>query len=227
MAITARNVVDRAKTALLDETGVRWPDTELIGHLNDGQREIVKFKPEANTVNESVQLVAGTKQSLPAGAISLVDLTRNMGADGETPGDIIHECPKKTLDAILPGWHKTTTSASALHFCFDERDPKTFYVYPPQPATGMGYVEQLRADNPTDCTLASHDGASTGDPDSGLSLADEYANDLFTWIMAQAHAKETEAASAGKAAGYLQVFMQSLGIKEMAEAKTEPQKSLC
>jgi len=225
MAKTARQVVDDAKTALLDETGVRWGDKELLDYLNDGQREIVKYKPEANTVNESVQLVAGTKQTLPAGAVCLIDLTRNMGADGATPGDIIHECPKKTLDAILPGWHKSIPSASALHFCFDERDSKTYYVYPPQPASGMGYVEQVRADNPTDCTLADHDGTSTGDSDSNLSLPDEYANDLYHFVLHRAHSKETEAASTQKAAFHLQAFGQGLGVLDLAEQKVEPRKS--
>lgn len=214
MAIKTRQVVDRAKTALMDETGVRWGETELIGYLNDGQREIVKYKPEANTVNEPVLLVPGTKQSLPAGTVALIDINRNMGADGSTPGDIIHETSKRTLDAILPGWHKGISSATALHFCFDERDPKTFYVYPPQPASGMGYVEMVRSANPADCSLADN-----------LSLADEFANDLHHYILFRAHSKETEAASPAKAAGYLQAFGQSLGIKELAEQKTEPRKS--
>lgn len=225
MPIKARQVIDRAKTTLLDETGVRWDDGELLNYLNDGQREIIKYKPEAGTVNSSVQLVAGTKQSLPAGSVALVEVTRNMGADGNTPGDIIHEVPMKTLDAILPGWHRAIPSQCALHFCFDDRNPKIFYVYPPQPATGMGYVELVRVENPADCTLADYDGVDTGSTDSDLTLADEYANDLYHFVLYRAHSKETEAASTQKAAFHLQAFGQGLGVLDLAEQKVEPRKS--
>jgi hypothetical protein len=111
-----------------------------------------------------------------------------------------------------------------LHFCFDEREPKIYFVYPPQPATGMGYVEILRAENPVNCTLADYDGVATGAADSDLTLADEYVNDLGNYLRYRAHSKETEAGSTQKAVFYLQAFGQSLGVQELAEQKVEPRK---
>jgi hypothetical protein len=212
MAKTAQQVVDMAKVTLLESgTGIRWTETELLGYLNDGQREIVKLKPDANAVHAAVQMVAGTKQSLPSAAISLIELARNLGTDGTTPGAAIRPISRQTLDMVLPNWHAAAVNTKVEYYCFDERDPKVFWVFPPQPASGQGYVEQVRADNPADCVLA--------DP---LALGDEYANDLYHFILHRAFAKETEEGSPARAAGYLQAFMQGLGVAELAEQKTQP-----
>lgn len=46
--IIARTVIEKVQTILQDKTGVRWPaEDELLGWLNDGQREVVIFKPNA------------------------------------------------------------------------------------------------------------------------------------------------------------------------------------
>jgi hypothetical protein len=214
MAKTANQVIAAAQKILLDDTGVRWPATELLSYLNDGQREIVTLKPEANTVATPLQLAAGTRQSLPAGGVMLFAVTRNLGTDGQTPGPVVAEIPQQTLDAVLPGWHMAAPSATVLHFCFEERDPKRFLVYPPQPSANRGYVEVLHSALPAECTL-----------EGALSLADEYANLLGDYVLSRAYAKDTEAGSDAKAAGYRQSFLQGLGVKEVAEAKNEPAKS--
>jgi hypothetical protein len=52
---TAQDVIDRARELINDVassfvSGFRWSDAELLRWLTDGQREIVKLKPEANAV---------------------------------------------------------------------------------------------------------------------------------------------------------------------------------
>ena len=54
------------------------------------QREIVTFKPAANAVIGSVLLTPGsTRHALPAGTVALIDVPRNLGAAGTTPGRAI------------------------------------------------------------------------------------------------------------------------------------------
>ncbi len=224
MAITARYVMDTAKTQLLDETGVHWPDVELLRYLNDGKREIAKYLPHACTETDVLVLSAGTRQSPPADVMVLVDVVRNMGTTGTDPGRAITPIDKTILDVVLPEWHNVTPKAEVLHYCYDRRNPREFYVFPPQPPTGTGQVEVVFGVLPDDSTVSSLDGTATGQPNSDIFIPDEYANALLTFILHRAHAKETEAGSLAKSAAYLQGFIQAMGAKETGKVATEPQK---
>src|SRR3546814_10752016 len=56
--ITAKSLITIAQTLLQDATSVRWPRAELLGYLNDGQRETVLLKPEACVTNAAALLTA-------------------------------------------------------------------------------------------------------------------------------------------------------------------------
>ena len=63
MSVSVQSVIDRVQVTLQDTTGVRWPvANELVLWVNDAQREIALFKPDASAQNETITLVAGTKQ---------------------------------------------------------------------------------------------------------------------------------------------------------------------
>lgn len=136
--ITAQNLVDRAGVLIQDATNVRWPQSELLNWLNDGQREIVLLKPEASVKNVAWALQGdSTKQTLPPDGVMLINVHRNMGSAGQTVGTAIRVVDKEVLDSQSPTWHSDTNSVGYVrHFTFDPRDPKTFYVYPKAPTTG-------------------------------------------------------------------------------------------
>lgn len=210
--ITAQTQVERARIIIQDDTGVRWPDSELLGWLNDGQREIVVLKPDSSVNNENLQLVEGTKQEIPAAGISLVDVIRNMGTDGSSPGKSVRLINRKVLDEQLPDWHSATPNAVADHFAFDDRDPKHFYVYPPQPSVNQGYVEIVYSSSPADAAL--------GDV---ISVDDVYANALVDYMLYRAYSKDKDyAGNGGRASAHYQAFLRALGLKEQAERATEP-----
>ncbi|MDO8310527.1 MAG: hypothetical protein Q7T25_01160, partial [Sideroxyarcus sp.] len=110
MTISIASLLLRAGDLLQDVTNIRWTQDELLRWLNDGQRAIVLERPEATAVNTSVLLVAGTKQTLPALGLRLLDLPRNMGVGGSTPGRAIRLVQREVLDAQLPDWHSMTAS---------------------------------------------------------------------------------------------------------------------
>ena len=154
--VTVASLMGKASIILKDDDQTRWPTTELLGWINDGQREIVLYKPNACTKNISVPTVAGTKQTLPTDGVQLVDISRNMGASpGTTPGRAIRLTYREILDVREPDWHTKTPSAVVQHFTYNPLDPKTYYVYPPQPATGMGYVDMVYAAIPDDCVIGT------------------------------------------------------------------------
>ena len=65
MALTGTNLLSRIRDILQDTTSVRWPEAEILRYINDAQREIVNYRPESSAKTDNVQLVAGTKQTLP------------------------------------------------------------------------------------------------------------------------------------------------------------------
>lgn len=209
--IIAQSIVDKAEATLFDDANVRWAETELLGHLNDGQRELVAIKPDANPVNAVLQLVAGTRQALPAPGTQLFKVVRNMGLDGATPGRVITPISMETLDRMRPDWHTDTADAQAQHYMEDPRDASTFYVYPPQPEA-PGQVEVVYAATPTDVAI--------GAP---ISVDDIYATALYYFIMARAHSKETPGADVGKAAGYYNLFLGVLGLTSKGEDRSVAQ----
>ena len=208
--ITAQTIVDRAEVLLQDTTNVRWPAAELLGWLNDGQREIVALRPDAAAKTVSHQLVAGTKQGIPADGYSLLKVVRNMGA-GSVPGAAIRQVPQEALDSSTPNWHALSAATVTLHYVFDPRTPKTFYVYPP--ADGSTFVELVYSAVPAAI-------ATLGDV---ITLDDVYANSLLDYVLYRAYSKDLEVpASAERAAAHRVAFENSLGLKAQADASNRP-----
>ncbi len=141
-------LVNRAKNTLFDEDRTRWPDGELIDYLSDAQIEAVLLRPEINPFNEVVELVAGTKQTIPSDGFTLITVVRNMGANGTTPGPSIIEQPPSLNDHTLRDWHAHTAAAEAEWYRFDNRDRRNYYVYPPQPSADQGQVELVYSASP-------------------------------------------------------------------------------
>lgn len=210
MSTAVNDIIDRAELILQDITNVRWTATELINWLNDGHREVVLIKPEANTTNESVQLTSGTKQTLPSGGICLLDIIRNMGSNGTTPGNAIRLVDRRILDDQVPGWHSETASAVTKHFMFDERDPTHYYVYPQ--SDGTNYIEVVYSSAPT--TVAAGE---------NISIPDIYANALIDYILYRAYSKDADyAENSQRAVAHYQAFTVSLGAKNSAESTNDP-----
>ena len=133
--ITAQQIIDRAAKTLYDQTKINWPEEELLEHLSDAQRASVLFLPEINPVAEVVQLVAGTRQIIPPAGHVLIDVVRNMGSGGGTPGRAIFEIDRTTLDHDTPDWHEIPTGNTLVpvkNFSYDTRDRRGYYVFPSQ-----------------------------------------------------------------------------------------------
>lgn len=211
--IIASAVIEKAQIILQDTTGVRWPsNTELLGWLNDGQREVMVYKPNAYVKNVALRLSTGTKQSLPADGVQLIDVVRNMGLDGTTPGRAIRIVMREILDAQVPNWHAATASAEVKHYTFMLLDPKSFYVYPPQPAVGQGYAEVVYGATPNDAAFSGP-----------ITLDDIYQNALVDYILYRAYSKDTEyAADQNRAAAHQNAYIAALTGKAKVEAGANP-----
>lgn len=211
--VTARRIVESAALTLFDQTAVRWTPDELLQYVSDGQRETVLLKPTANTLNEVIQLTPGTRQSIPANGLQLVDVIRGMGANGLSPGRAVRQVDRHTLDATRPDWHQDTADLDMMHYMFDDRDPSHFYVTPPQPDPA-GHVELVYSATPPEI-----DGL-----DDLIALDDAYATALIYFVMSRACAKDSGTADYGKATAYYNMFVSLIQGRKAGQQEVHPEQ---
>jgi hypothetical protein len=209
MAITGTDIDRRVSNLLLDATSKRWGLAERIDWINDGMTEIVTRRPAANAVTEVLTCAAGSEQALPIGGIMLLDVIRNINSN-DTPGRSIRRVDRQLLDDQDPSWHTLAAQSFAYHFTFDERTPKTFYLY--RPVAAGTKIELVYGKLPTKITALSET----------LTLAEEYASALTSYVCWRALSKDSEYANGAQAVAHYQAFMASIGEQNNTTAAASP-----
>tara|TARA_R110002153_G_scaffold41563_3_gene118519 strand:- start:2424 stop:3098 length:675 start_codon:yes stop_codon:yes gene_type:complete len=210
------DILGRASIILQDATNVRFPHIELLKFFNDGQREIVLHRPDANMVNATLALVDGSKQALPATALRLVGVVRNVG------GRAVTQVDRRILDETLPSWHESTAGTNKIeHFIYDAADPKNFYVYP-QGVSGTHSLELIYSTSTADIAITNFSTDPAVDS-TVISLDDIYGNAILDYILYRSYQKDSEfAGNAERSMMHYSSFANSLGIKTQADAATTP-----
>lgn len=218
MALTAQSIIRRAVETLQDTTSVRWPVNELVRYLNDGQREVVLYRPDSMVTNSTITCVAGSKQALPANGAKLIEVIRNAASSSDKKA--VRMINREILDAQTPGWHNITGTVNVLHFMYDPRDPRVFYVYPP--ATTSAQLDIVYSAYPTDVAEPA-DGALYTAVSGNISLPDIYGNVLLDYILYRAYTKDsTYAGNASRAQAHYAAFANALGIEIKATMGVAP-----
>lgn len=213
MTIAAKDLLLKAATIIQDTTNTRWPAAELVGWLNSGQREVMMYRPDANQKFAPLTLVAGTRQTLPVDGIKLLDVMRNTG------GAAIRQVKREILDAQNPGWH-TMGAGPIVHFMFDEREPRAFYVY--RPAAVGAQVDALYSAYPVDIAAPTA-GQVIADVVGDIGLPDIFEGVLTDYVLYRAYSKDAQYAGNGqRAAAHYQQFANALGIEVKATAQFSP-----
>ena len=235
-----RDVLFRVSDALQDlrPQFTRWTQASLITYLNDGQRAIAKYVPQACSRVDSVKLVAGTKQSLsfiPAASVipsdgstaidingnALMSVIRNMGADGLTPGNAVRLVDREILDLYSPSWH-TETGAAVSGYVYDPRTPKVFYVTPGVPASTPVWAELSFIADPADVSADGSYGYQDSDT-TKISVDSKYLDDLVNYILARSYGKDAESASnQALSTMYGQLFVSSINAQATALTGVNP-----
>lgn len=223
MAVPVSALITRIQDQLMDDTGVRWTEEELIRYVSDGQREITNFKPDAiSTIadvgvpadSSSHGLVPGTKQTLPANALRLLSIVRNTYS-GATRS--VRAVSRETLDRFVPDWHSTAagkTNQEVKHYTYDPDSPTIFYIYPPQPNPVTGQIEVIYTKTPDDIS----------DSTANIEVDDSYANALIDYALYRALSKDADnQGAAQRAQNHYGAFMGSLNNKGRADGISSPQ----
>lgn len=216
MTILAQDLINDIASELSDVNHITWTAAELLTYLNSATLRVCFLRPDANSSVESVQLVAGTKQSIPATSRRLLDVSRNMGVDGNTPGKVITSTDTRSMDLYRPTWHKDTGKTSIDHFMYDEETPQVFFVTPPVHDTTNVYVELKLANNPTVLT----------DPATeNIPINDIYRPAIEHWMLYKSYDKETDSAhSIAEAKFHFQAFNQLFGLKMKVDLAYSPSR---
>lgn len=206
MAITVQNIIDRVQRLLKDD-GTRWTTAELIDWVNDAQREVVLYKPDASSKITTFACALGAKQTLPSDGIQLLDVINNSSGAMRA----IKYVTREVLDSENPNWRSETPSSEIRNFTFDEKTPRDFYVYPP--AATATSIEISYSVSPAEVS-------SVSDP---ISLPDVYANAIVYFVLYRALSKNADyAADYNQAQGYYNMFLQVLTGKSNAETAVAP-----
>ena len=220
MAISAQSIVHRVVDILQDTTSVRWPVPELVRYLNDGQREVVLYRPDATIKSATVTCVAGAKQALPSDGAKLIDVIRNSASGGTNKA--VRLVAREVLDAQIPNWYGFSGELDVVHYTYDPRDPKTFFVYPPALTTTR--VDITYSAFPTDVTEPA-DGSTYDDVAGNMDLPDIYGNVVTDYILYRAYSKDSEyAGNAQRAQAHYGAFANALNIEVQGTTGVAPTK---
>lgn len=216
MTVSAQTILTRVRSQLIDELATkRWSDAELLRWLSDAERTLVAMDPSLGDVTGPLLLAVGSKQTLPVGAFMLLDINRNMGLDGDSPGRVVTVVSRENLDRVDPNWHHSLRSEETQHYIYDPKTPRTFYVYPP--STGTNYLDISRAHTPPEITTL----------DQNITIPDLYQTAMFDYVMFRAHQKDSDyAAGEGKAAVYLNLFQLFMQGHTQAQTDESPNRQL-
>lgn len=212
--ILASTIIDTVSRQLFDIDGIRWPRTELLAYLSQGQRLIASVQPSASSSTANFLTAAGTKQTLPTNGTMLLDVGRNMGTSGTAPGQVIGTTSRKILDAYVPDWHYTGAAAETRNYVYDPQSPRQFYISPP--SLGTHYIEITYATVPVDIASEA----------TAIALNDAYETALINFVLFRAYSKNTDYAPATLGQEHLALFNQAVGGKVTAEQANNPNMSL-
>jgi hypothetical protein len=208
MTITAKQIIDDATGDLHDAGNVRWSRADLLAWLNDGQREVLLYRPDASVSVVDLPLVAGWLQPIPATALRLLDVKAN--TSGRSCGFVKRE----DLDSIHAEWRSDAPSNVIKSWTSDARDPKHFEVWPP--ATESASLKVTLTVPPVDCAneLAS------------ISLDDQYKGPLVSYVRHRAYLRDSEdAANAELSTMSYALFKEQLGVRTTTDLATRPAKA--
>lgn len=212
---TGTTLINRAAIQLTDLGNIRWTRAELLGWLNDGQRQIVQIKPTSNNKTTPVKMSAGTRQLIPTDGWLLLDIIRNINASGNLPGPAVRIISRELLDAFNINWHNDPASAVVQNYVFSLEDQTAFYVYPP--ADGTGYLEVNYSQVPADLINEANP----------INVNDIFQSVLLDYMLFRACAKDAEYVGGPQLAQqYFNAFSQALESKDKAEMVNNPDLEL-
>ncbi len=213
-----RPLITSVSGELNDPDFVTWSEADHIANLNSAMKQIVIVRPDAYSIVESLLLTPGeSKHSLSTGSIRLLDVIRNMGSDGSTPGRAIRVIDRASNDLFNRDWHKASKAKTVIReVVYNDKYPRILYTDPPAHGTTAVYIEVAISKSPP--------GIADADVDT-IPIPDVFEQPIRQYMLHLAFAVETESQSSmAKSRAYLQDFYNSLGLKTKVDRAFTPSR---
>lgn len=207
--LTVQDLIRTTRMTQLDDPdGTTWPDTAMLHGLNEALRMLCLLRPDATSTIASLVTIAGTRQNIPTDGERLLKAVRNINAD-DVIGRAVRLVNQNDLDAMSPDWHQQV-GTRVFEYCFDDRSPKWFYIYP---SVGAGKkIEIEYSKTPPMLTL--------DDMEDEIPVSVVFSQPLQELMLYKLLSGD---ASRGQgSANHLQVAVQMLGLKTAADAFSSP-----
>jgi hypothetical protein len=170
--------------------------------------ELVNIKPDAAAQTALVRLTpSDTKQTVSGNIIQILNIIRNNST--KKPMRMVD---REILDAQIPNWHSTVSATNdAIHWCYDELNPKVFYIYPAVTSSTVD-VLMVYSQAPASITVGQT-----------IPVDDTYAPALLNYILYRAYSKDADySANKDRMMNAYQSFMSSLGVRMQREKSDDP-----
>ena len=191
----------------------RWSDEQLLAWLNEAYQALVSMKSGAAAVVRSWPLQTGSRQTLPDDCQRLLDVVRNLALQSDGAG--ISVANRFDLEAVDPDWHRGDQSLDIEHYSFDERDPRSFMVYPA--AADGAEVEIVY-----DAIPAPHVDLATALTET-IRVDDAYAPALVDYILYRCFDQDADfAGNMQRSSKHFQAFTALLGQRIKLDTATSP-----
>jgi len=219
----------------------RWGEIELVRDANFGQRALATFLPPSCSRIDAIRLDPGTRQNLrlvvsgrvepgdgsDMRGIAFLGATRNMGADGITPGTVPSIVDSDTMDTSNPDWHTDTPDVTVIEIVADKTFPLDFYVSPPVHASTPVWLEVKWLAEPKRLVAGPKGAERYVEGGAGanetLSIGDQYEIDLQNYVVAMALLKGSKnVQNLPKAQVHTQLFIQSINAQAQVYSGVSP-----
>lgn len=211
---TVGSIIDLVRRKIVDESDDDFSDPDLLQLYNLVLLEIVTLVPSAYTRTKIQQLVAGAKQLVDVdnGDLRIVDVRRNMGADGATPGRVVRATNLDVLTQLYPTWFTETQQAEVEDWAPVLDYPEEFYVVPPNDGT-----QYLEIDVATTPPLAVFDAGGAWESET-FPLRDHFTNAAINGILYMAYDDDTDVpGNTPRSQLYYGRFLQALGLQQQSQ----------
>jgi hypothetical protein len=213
MTTTAQSILHQVQENLSDVDGTHWPATELLGYLNDCQREIAVARPDKFIAVTAHALVVGARQALPATCMDLIEIPRN------TAGAVVRLVDKSLHDAVNGSWPTSTGSTTIKEVMYDLRDPNSFWVYPPA-ALGAS-VDVIHSTLPADVSLSGV-GAAYTTVSGNVTVPDIFKTALLHGVLFKAFAKDADAGNPALSAAHKGLYDAAVSAELAPKMAVKP-----
>lgn len=198
--MTISELLDRISIELTDVGRVSWSVGDLVSYYNSAIAAIANYRPDLFAVTRAISCQAGTRQALPAGAITLLEVERNTG------GRRTRYFDRGDLDDLDPDWMMGEGATEAEAYLYESSNPKVFWLYPGVQAGAS--VDVVMSELPEPVTVSDVEGGAP------MQVEDTYATACMDWIISRAYLRDADnTVNSARGQLHLQSFSQYLGIK--------------